>query len=752
MPAPSTPTSFAVDSTAAPWTLSLSGGQANYAAVKLTWSHAGDWARLQMLVSGVWTDLLANAVAVGYQVRSLTYSSAEIFALAGSSASFRVASANSDGQSAYTTTLVATLATTAPVLADLLAPVATLTTNSTTQLKIDWTDAQDRESYFELELRNAATGVARLYGFATFVREFARALGVDGVLPLTSYTARVRAISSGLPTAARLEGPWSNELFFTTLAPDIVLITLPATIDWWRNAPSSSYTIRTNTPPTSTSTGALPAGITRAGVVLSGIPTDIVGLYNTTVTVNNATSSDAELLSINVREPALTLQFAKPVGNFSDGITASAAGVGIGALGVVFTARLRAVALGPVSTTLSSITLVGAPSWLGVGTSTITGTPTMPGVWDVEVAASNGTQSCVDVLHITVADVSITSADSLTVYDQQPISFPVTTAPTTALVTASGLPSWLSLDSGTLAGTAPESGDSQLVFTATLGSSTASQTFTLHVLPVLTGPAAGEDGTAEITGWVGDPLIEAVYYFGTCDIEQWYLSNQPPGVELGALTCPGPYAENKAVAIVGAPTAYGIFDAVVTAQCCCDGAPKLYRFNVRFLISGGLFFHWFHDDPFRRELQVLLRTGEVRSLYETATEVLSLKRGDNAKVHILFRDGPFGDSRLSREIITEGFDELRLVIRPAGDFDGEPYFDLGGALVTEEIGGETVAYFEFEVKGAAVERAFDELNKTPGPNASALALEASGELTWVRATHPDSSQLFAVRISQDIER
>ena len=748
MPAPATPTAFAVDSLARPWTQSLGGGVSNYTAAKLTWAHSGDWARLQMLIGSVWTDLVQGASAVGYNVTSLTSTSAEIRALIGT-ASFRVSSANSSGASAWTAQVDVVAATGAVTLADLVAPVITLTTNSTSQVKITWPDGQDHESYFELELRNAATGAVRTYGLGTFVREFVRVLGVDGVLPLTSYTARVRAISTGLTTS--LEGPWSNELFFTTLAPDIVLITLPATIDWWRNAPSSSYTIRTNTPPTSTSTGALPAGITRAGVVLSGIPTDIVGLYNTTVTVNNATSSDAELLSINVREPALTLQFAKPVGNFSDGITASAAGVGIGALGVAFTARLRAVALGPVSTTLSSITLVGAPSWLGVGTSTITGTPTMPGAWHVEVTASNGTQSCVDVLHITVGDVSITSEDTHTVYDQQPISFPITTAPSTAVVTASGLPAWLTLAGATLTGTAPAPGDTHLTLTATLGTSTASQAFTLHVLPVLTGPPL-VNGMAEITGWVGDPLIEAIYYHGTCSIEHWYLSNQPPGVEVGALTCPGPNAENKAVAIVGAPTTYGIFEAVVTAQCCCDGSPKLYRFPVRFNISGGLFLHWFHGDPFRRELQVLLRTGEVHSLYETTSEVLWLKRGDRAKIHILFRDGPFGDSRIARTITTEGFDELRLVIRPLDDFDAEPYFDLGGALVTETVGGKTLAFFEFDVKADAISRAFDETNKSRGANPAAAGLQASGELTWKRSGHPDTSKRFAVRISQDIER
>ena len=748
MPVPSTPTSFIIAGRGRPWAnIPGTGALGNYDSAKLTWTFAGggERARLQRLKqdsSTEWEDIYVTWGAVSAVVGPIL-----------NGTSFRLRAENADGFSAWTADLVFA-ASTVPVTSEVLtAPTIALAENSTSRVRVTWTDLTQHDSGYELELRNSLTGAAKSYGIPLFAAEFSRVLGTDGVAPETTYTARVRAVSWRGGISPQVNGAWSNELFFTTLPPVIVLVNLPASTDMWRAAPvASSYTVSTNTAPTSLTTGALPAGITLTGAVISGIPTAVVGAYPVTVTATNASGTDVETLTINVREPAIALQFAKPVGTWSDAEGANANGVGNGVLGTPLVMRVRALANGPVSGILTALSLFDAPPWMAtVGTSQIGGTPSAPGQWDVLVSGSNGTQSAGAIIRVIVPAVAITSPDSLTVFDQQPISFPVTSSPTADTITADALPSWLTLAGATLTGTAPAPGDTHLTLTATLGTSTASQAFTLHVLPVLTGPPL-VDGMAEITGWVGDPLIEAIYYHGTCSIEHWYLSNQPPGVDLGALTCPGPYATNKSVAIVGAPTTYGIFEAVVTAQCCCDGSPKLYRFPVRFNISGGLFLHWFHGDPFRRELQVLLRTGEVHSLYETTSEVLWLKRGDRAKIHILFRDGPFGDSRIARTITTEGFDELRLVIRPLDDFDAEPYFDLGGALVTENVGGKTLAFFEFDVKADAISRAFDETNKARGANPAAAGLQASGELTWKRSGHPDTSKRFAVRISQDIER
>ena len=94
----------------------------------------------------------------------------------------------------------------------------------------------------------------------------------------------------------------------------------------------------------------------------------------------------------------------------------------------------------------------------------------------------------------------------------------------------------------------------------------------------------------------------------------------------------------SAVVITGEPEASGLFDAKLVAHLCCDGLPKLIEHDVRILISGGTFLSWFHESPFNRDLQVMLRTREVHSY--TWADAMWLKRGDNQKFHLIFRDAP----------------------------------------------------------------------------------------------------------------
>lgn len=254
----------------------------------------------------------------------------------------------------------------------------------------------------------------------------------------------------------------------------------------------------------------------------------------------------------------------------------------------------------------------------------------------------------------------------------------------------------------------------------------------------------------------------------------WFLSGAPAGVEIGTLSCPdGPYnAENlSVVAITGAPGAAGIFDVVITAQVCLNGIPRLYRRSVRFLISGGLFLNWFHDDPARRDLQILLRTQEVKSYSFTGTEGLWLKRGDQMRLHVIFRDGPLsaaaetsggsGDAgnsgaaagtNFGRNIIADGFSLLRLVVRPKTDPEETVLLDLGGEIAAETIAGNTVFAFDFTVTSDELEAAIErEGHRGTEPPAS-VTLACLGELTWVREGRGESSRNFPVTITQDLQR
>lgn len=749
MPA-TTPTSFVIAARACPWqgVPGIGGGigYSNFDSVLLTWALGGvDWVNVQQKKEGVWENVVnpGNNNLAGITSMALG-------ALVGVGA-FRIRAVNSGGPSAWSAELPFVPSSGAITAATLPPPPIAVAENTATRTRINWTDSLDREAYFEVELDNFTTGQTRIYGCPVFAHEFARTLDTDGVLSQCAYAARVRAVSNRNTLAQYVYGAWSAELFFTTPAPVIALIGLPATVDFWRNASSGSYVIATNTAPTTRTVGTLPAGLTHTAGVISGTPTAAVGSTAVSITVANASGTDTKTLTIVIREPALALRFALPGGVFADAATASANGTGRGILAAAMTVQVQATALGPVATTPLTLTLAAAPAWLTVAGSTLTGTPVSPGVWDVLVTGSNGTQTTTATFRVEVADVDILSPDSLTVREQEPFTFELSAVPSTAVFSASGLPGWLSLAGHTLAGTPPTPGDVSLLFAATLGSYSTIQRFTLHVEPVLVGPAAGGSGASEVSGWMGDPLIEALYYLGGCTIEHWYLSGQPPGVELGTLTCPGAYGDGKAVAIVGAPTAFGIFEAVVTAQACCGGVPKLYRLPIRFTISGGSFLDWFHADGWRRELQVHLRTSEVHSFYETPEAVLWLKRGDHAKLHVIFRDGPFADGRLGRKAFTSGITELRLCIRPEGDFDGAPYIELL-STATATVAGHTLAIFDFDVTGDELETAFEQLNKARGANPAAIGIRASGELAWKHDGTPTTSRTFVVVIAQDIDR
>lgn len=684
MAAPSTPTSFIADSRARPWFQSSGGGVANYDGVKLTWSHTGTFIRLQILQGGVWSDLAQGSQTGTYLCRSLTSTSAEIIGIIGG-ASFRVAAGNSDGISGWAATVVLAASSVVPTVASLATPVATLTTNSTSALTISWTDTTNDESFFEVELRNALTGAVRTYQLPTFARTFSRAPGADGVLASTPYIARVRAVSEQIaPT--RINGAWSNDLVFTTLAPVIVLTQLPASVDWWRNAPAGSYTIVTNTPPTSISTAALPAGLSHASGIITGVATAAVGSYAVNITAINASSSDTKALTFNVREPALALRFSTPGGPQFDAIAANANAIGTGALGVLKEIEVRGVVTGPVSSAFTSLAITGAPAWLDVDGSSIKGTPNIPGDWDVNITAENDTgQTVTETLRFSVPVLAFTSASSLTVFEQGAVSFPISTSPAATTLELTGAPDWLTLADGVLTGIASEAAQYTPTLTAILGGSSAVQAFTLNVQSAIAAPS-------EIIGHIGDPMIDAATYLGASAVEAWHISGMPGGVTFSPIAIEG---EQPALSIAGTPTEFGIFEAVISAQIRTATDVRMIRRPVTFRISGGLFFYWFHDEPSRRELQVFMRTGEVRSLAETTAATLTIKRGDPFRLYIIFRDGPFGPGRIGRDVI-DGVTNVSLIVRPDADFDGEPYITLPASYDSRPFtsGGDNLLHTE----------------------------------------------------------
>lgn len=791
MAAPATPTDLAVVARARPYPYRAGQGPTALtapAAVRLAWTpQAGTtYIRMQYRLAGAneWQDVddlhplfinvygLFNTVLIsGNQVVG-----GKIYGFTGAGQTYdlRIRAGNTDGESAWT---AAIQFTTAPVpagapsnavrLVDLLAPDApTLSSNTVHGAALAWEDAQDHEASWELELRNLQTNTTQITSTAPFVTAANFVPRETGFFTFaTPYTARVRAIGRGIPSGAILLGPWSDALSFTTAAPAIALIDLPTTVVFWRGAPSQTYVIRTNYPATNIeATDPLPAGLALAtNGTLSGTPTAAVGFYVVEIQADDAAANqDLGDLTIEVRESFLSLVFARAGSDeYLDAHEFQARKLNRAIVGFDFAFDVAARALGPLGTEIA-VTDAGRPEWLALDAVTYHGTPDEAGEWVLAITGTNPDAiEAAAALVIIAKWVVFLSADEANAIVSVPFTFTVQVAPGEAALTLTGAPPWLSLQGRTLSGTPTESGDVIVLLTASAKGEVETQALTIHVASVI-GVGGQTDGPFSLEGWLGELLLESLHYRGACTVHDWFLAGGPPGVEIGSLDCPdSPYAGDKStVAITGSPTQYGIFEATVTAQLCCQGIPYLVRVPLIFRIGGGLFFPWFHDDPFRRELQVLLRTREVRSrtFSEVVGEGLWLKRDDDAKVHVIFRDGPFEGDRYGREPQSAGFTTLRFVVRPQGDYDAAPYLDLGGqidaegsGIVTEVIAGRAVFRFDFKVKGDAIKTAFESANRSAGREPAAVILLCDAELTWVRDGVTQSSRTFACSIAQDIE-
>lgn len=577
--------------------------------------------------------------------------------------------------------------------------------------------------------------------------------------------------------------------------PAFLFTNLPAVLTAWVGVPFL-FRLLTNTPPTSIAltAGSLPDGLAFADDAIDGTATGAEAAYPATFRAENALTSALGNVLINVQSPAIRV-LLKPNGSFLPPQPGPDWGEVIAPLAQLFRWEISAQPVGPINVG-DTITMENAPAWLSLNDTSLIGTPDTSGVADILITWSNGTVTGETTLRVRVPAVQITSATELTVLEDEPFEFVLTAQPRAHFSTLDDLPADVQISSPDvgdvlLHGAARDVGDYNFRLIATVGVEQDTQDFTLHVEPLIVV-------TDEITAWQGDTLIEMLSYRGRGSVVHWFLTGAPQGVEINPLSCPGgPYAEDNlaVVAIAGAPTAAGVFEAVVTAQVCVDGIPRLYRRAVRFLVSGGLFLNWFHDDAAHRDLQVLLRSREVRSYSFGGEEGLWLKRGDHASLHVIFRDGPLGAETtqggggnggsdggsenaggvvviigsnntapggngdaanngaggaiFGRNLITD-IASVKLVIRPAVDPEEIVLLDLAGEATT--IAGRAAFVFDFQVSSDELESAIArEARKAAEPPAG-VSLACVGEIVWERNGQPASSRSFPATIVQDIAR
>lgn len=767
---PAAPTNFALNEQAILHL--LNGAVSNKSAASVTWTNnaagaqhrierqnnAGDW------VNGTIAPAAAAAAIVGKLPN-------------GGTANLRIRSEDNTGQSAWVTLAFATgsFATAgAPPSAPSGLAAGTITSTGAT---LTWEDNSATEAYFVIEVRHGNEVRERLVPGLTESHVLDCTLLFDAAtVPDSVFTVRVKALGGEAKANAlpQWSSAWTSEVTFRTLTQQ-VLIRSPLALRAEKGA-VFAYTIATNVPCTAwtadsdpgTAGEQLPAGLARTDAVISGTITAAVGVYNIVLTASDGATTDTRTLVLTVVAGSFTIQ---------PPLSAKAK------LGVPFTHTLKAKRSAPG--TAPVWTMANAPAWLVLDAAMgiMSGTPDEAGISTITVTATAGTAGGSATFTLTVPALSITSAERVEAFVGEPFEHQLTATSTTPPVMWEivGAPGWLALNAATgkLTGTPAALGAIEVDVIAALDEHEDSQTLIIDVGALIT---VGSGGTSEIEGWEGTPLLEELHYEGPCEVEQWYLSGGPPGVEIGPLTCGGGYGAGalNTVAITGVPGASGFFDATITAHVCCGGTPSLHRFPVRFAINGPLFLAWLHIERTLYDLQFQVRgdilARGVRSWYgrtekgagkattsitdtttaglsKTITEeretpavtanLLTAKRGDNLRLALLLRDG--------RAVLTAGdaVTDVRLILRLPDAVDEDYLFALPATATA--LNGQSYYLVELTVTQEVLDTVMD-ANSVQGEALSSGPIDVLGEIHCALGGVELTSGTFKVQFVEDVER
>ncbi|HYG75324.1 MAG TPA: putative Ig domain-containing protein [Planctomycetota bacterium] len=253
-------------------------------------------------------------------------------------------------------------------------------------------------------------------------------------------------------TASNANGTQSDsKVLVISIAPAPALISSPLTATASEGVPFTYAMTATGTPPFTFSASPMPPGLSVQGANITGTPT-AAGTYNIVITANNAVGGDSRLL-------VLTVQPAAPV------ITSSLNVSGLD--GTPFTYTITTTGTQPM--TLSA---VGLPPGLGLSGNVISGTPTRPDQYNVQLNALNAQGSDVKILVINIipAQPVITSVPPFTVRGTPGVPF-------TYRITATGsqpiafdalpLPPGLTFSGDTISGTPTVIGQTAVTLFAT---------------------------------------------------------------------------------------------------------------------------------------------------------------------------------------------------------------------------------------------------------------------------------------------
>lgn len=311
---------------------------------------------------------------------------------------------------------------------------------------------------------------------------------------------------------------------------------------------SYTYNITTNPAPPSGTTymvSGLPAGLSvnSSSGVITGTPTES-GSFSGTITL--------QYPSLNTDSFTYALSIAAALGapQIDSSLTSA-----LGLVGDEFTLALVA------SNSPTSFNVGGSmPPGLSydANTTSIIGTPTVAGTYNVTLSANNSTGTGQQVtLVITILPSgpvpAITSSATATADLNTAFSYQIAADNSPTSYSASGLPVGLSLDTATglISGTPTVGGVSSATLTASNGNG-ASANFTLTFI---LGPVAVVNSSSTLTGYVGAPITP---YLLTA-------TNSPLSFNVGALPSGLSYSTGNLL-ISGTPAAAGNSTVAISAN------------------------------------------------------------------------------------------------------------------------------------------------------------------------------------------
>lgn len=250
-------------------------------------------------------------------------------------------------------------------------------------------------------------------------------------------------------------------------------------------------------------------------------------------------------------------------------------------------------------------------------------------------------------------------------------------------------------------------------------------------LAAITGPTALE---SRLGGLIG------ASYESSVGVSAWQIIDGPPGVGIAA------GVDEYHAALTGSPTAAGIFDA--TIQALTASGNDLLNLDVRIIISGGEsrpFLTWLNDSPTRADVQIDIRTGEVRSYkFDLVNAGVEFVAGEERELHVVFTDR----GRVLDDVPTA----LRVVARQHDAPDAPQLFRLKwDDADTETLSGHECAVLTITPASRTIDTIFASFNGVETAQAGSEAITGIIEFTYTLAGQTNTPAIVKTTIRQPIQ-